>query len=732
MTNVQLVLNWGGEWKSDHGVYWYDGRRGRAFDFPRDANYDQLLDKVYRVIGIDRNHYRATLTTVAQTIRPSLPIEIIDDDDVALLLRRENVDPLVCISVEEIVDDRLDLKQSVRPESPHRPHHATQYDIHHTTDVPNTNAHLDDIQEGFTKNGTNGNSPHHHFGFQDTTENQNVFVRDVSEPQFDPISDRVPNRSDDQFVHVQRLVPPPCALYSMNSGEVAPRPVDMCIAVGELFESKKQLQSQLGRYSLKKGFQIRVMKSDTTRYQVRCIVEECNWRLRAVKVGNSDYFQIRRFDHEHTCSTEARFLLKRQASARDIGEHIKEKFRDHRLYKPKEIIQDLQTEFGISCNYHKGYRAKHIALDEVQGIPVESYRILPSYLYMLEQTNPGTITDLYTDSGNRFMYMFFCLKACIDGFLSSIRPVIAIDATFLRGPHPGVLFVAVCMDGNNQIFPLAFGVGDSETNEAWEWFLTRLHRAIGEVDDLVFISDRKNSIITGVEKVFPNSFHGACAVHLELNMLGRYGKNKVLRDIFRNAVKVYRVNQFDRWKLKSALTTKADVNIGVKDEKARYLRVYPITYYSFLVKDGDLDGIVDLTSKTCTCREFDIDEIPCAHALACIRVRRFSYVDYCSPYYSSAFLATAYSGEIHPVGHPPEWLVPEDIASIVVLPPVGRRLPGRPKKNRTPSFGEEVSQMTCTTCHRNGHNSHTCTYSRSSRPSTNTSGVGEASGSHNV
>ncbi|KAK2658022.1 hypothetical protein Ddye_011074 [Dipteronia dyeriana] len=388
---------------------------------------------------------------------------------------------------------------------------------------------------------------------------------------------------------------------------------------------------------------------------------------------------------------------------------------------------------------------------------------------MLEQTNPETITNLHTDLANRFMYMFFCLKACTDRFLSSIRPVIATDTTFLKGPHAGVLFVAVCMDGNDQIFPLAFGVGDSETNEAWEWFLTRLYRAVGEVNDLVIVSDRKNSIITGVEKVFPKSFQGACVVHLEQNMLGRYGKNKKLKDIFRKAVKVYRVNQFtrcmeqlaninseaamyitdvgfERWaraysprkrynltssniaeamnnaikvcrelpitgvidcirgvlqrwfydhrtsagKLKSTLTTKTDVSIGVKDEKARYLMVYPITYYSFLVKDGDFDRTVDLTSKT------------------------------------------SYSGEIHPVGHPPEWLVPEDIASIVVIPHVGRHLPGRPKKNRIPSFGEGVSQSRCTTCHRNGHNSHSCTYSRSSRPLTSTSGVVEGSGSHNV
>jgi hypothetical protein len=45
MTSVQLVLNWGGKWKSHHGQYWYEGRRAKAFNFPRYSNYDQLLDK---------------------------------------------------------------------------------------------------------------------------------------------------------------------------------------------------------------------------------------------------------------------------------------------------------------------------------------------------------------------------------------------------------------------------------------------------------------------------------------------------------------------------------------------------------------------------------------------------------------------------------------------------------------------------------------------------------------
>ncbi|KAK2633988.1 hypothetical protein Ddye_028780 [Dipteronia dyeriana] len=214
------------------------------------------------------------MMTLPQTFLPSMPIEIVDDEDVALLLRRENVDTLVCISVEEIGHETPETKHK-QPESSHNLHRVTPHHEFHYTHkrniqvstmdefqrsvVPNMAAHLDDIREGLQ-------SPSRHFSFEDTIE--------------------------------------------------------------------------------------------------------------------------------------ARFPHQRQASARVVEEHIQEKFHDHRLYKPKEIIHDMQKEFGRSYNYHKGYRARHIALEEVQGTPIESYNILPSYLYMLEQANHGTVTDLHTDSSN--------------------------------------------------------------------------------------------------------------------------------------------------------------------------------------------------------------------------------------------------------------------------------------------------------------------------------------------
>ena len=67
---------------------------------------------------------------------------------------------------------------------------------------------------------------------------------------------------------------------------------------------------------------------------------------------------------------------------------------------------------------------------------------------MLEQTIPGTVTKMQTDSKNRFQYLFMALGPSINGFLSRCRPVISIDATYLKEKYRGILFVAAAKDGN--------------------------------------------------------------------------------------------------------------------------------------------------------------------------------------------------------------------------------------------------------------------------------------------
>ena len=52
------------------------------------------------------------------------------------------------------------------------------------------------------------------------------------------------------------------------------------------------------------------------------------------------------------------------------------------------------------------------------------------------------------------------IGASLVGFHTSIRLVVAIDGTFLKAKYLGTLFIVVCKNGNDQIYPLTFGIGD--------------------------------------------------------------------------------------------------------------------------------------------------------------------------------------------------------------------------------------------------------------------------------
>ena len=124
--------------------------------------------------------------------------------------------------------------------------------------------------------------------------------------------------------------------------------------------------------------------------------------------------------------------------------------------------------------------------------------------------------------------------------------------------------------------------------------------------------------------------------------------------------------------------------------------------YVYHVKGETKDRVVNLTDKTCTCRKFNLDLIPCSYACVAIRyiyncllylrmlyhiiVIKITYSiyllvfrsahrrneRYVSPYYKKETLVAAYFGLLDPVCHPDKWNVPKFVRSIVVNLPVKR------------------------------------------------------------
>ncbi|KAL4035323.1 hypothetical protein IC575_004007 [Cucumis melo] len=126
----------------------------------------------------------------------------------------------------------------------------------------------------------------------------------------------------------------------------------------------------------------------------------------------------------------------------------------------------MRQDYGINMSYEKAWRARENAYERVRRSPEESYNLLRRYGEALKFTNPGTIFHMELEDDHFFKYLFMVVGPCVRGFLNCIRPVIVMDETFLKNNYRGQLIVAVCLDGNNQIYHLAFGVVDRETNDS--------------------------------------------------------------------------------------------------------------------------------------------------------------------------------------------------------------------------------------------------------------------------
>ncbi|XP_075504168.1 uncharacterized protein LOC142541533 [Primulina tabacum] len=109
----------------------------------------------------------------------------------------------------------------------------------------------------------------------------------------------------------------------------------------------------------------------------------------------------------------------------------------------------------------------------------------------------------------------------------------------------------------------------------------------------------------------------------------------------------------------------------------------------FIVSNG---GIVELNRRTCRCRVFDIDRLPCAHAIAAAGHHGIDIYELCSHYYTTNVCALAYTETIYPIPPSEEWNIHAVIDSLIVLPPKVRVNKERTKKKRIPSVGEFKSR----------------------------------------
>ena len=190
-------------------------------------------------------------------------------------------------------------------------------------------------------------------------------------------------------------------------------------------------------------YEFKVHKSSPSLLVVHCMDNNCSWRVCGMRVMNNGCWMVTKFVKEHSCAVDYKREGHRQVTSWVIGDCLKNRYiAPSRIFKPKDIVDDVRESFGVQITYNKAWRAREVAYDTLHGTPEESYTFLPSFLHVLVECNPGTTTYLVLTQERRFNYFFFALDASKEGY-KFCRLVVCVDVTHLKGKYKGMMFTFV-------------------------------------------------------------------------------------------------------------------------------------------------------------------------------------------------------------------------------------------------------------------------------------------------
>ncbi|XP_038975443.1 uncharacterized protein LOC103699943 [Phoenix dactylifera] len=326
--------------------------------------------------------------------------------------------------------------------------------------------------------------------------------------------------------------------------------------VAQEFNDVETLRDAIRNFCIANYRDFVFVKNNPQRVTVECANEECEWRIHASRLGNQERFAIKKLNSQHTCGGGLHVRSHPKASKHWVSNIVKDKLQDMPLYRPTDIVKDIHREYGVELPYHQVWHGKEVAMKDLYGHRSKSYDRIRWYCKAIIETNPGSIAE-YETIGGRFRCLFILFHASVMGFIRGCRPLIFMDGTFIKHKDGGVVLGATSKDANGGIFPIAYGVVDTETDDNWEWFCRILKEAIHNCSDyhgeqFTFMMDRHQEIIKSVPKYFPSSYHSYCFRNVKDNfknqVLVHYcaSEKKMLLDLLNIAAYTSRLNVFHK------------------------------------------------------------------------------------------------------------------------------------------------------------------------------------------
>lgn len=106
--------------------------------------------------------------------------------------------------------------------------------------------------------------------------------------------------------------------------------------------------------------------------------------------------------------------------------------------KPIGLIVESIDRRGVKLSVDQAYKAKRIIVELIQGAGRDQFTHLRSYAQKLLNSNNNSNIVMQcseSSSGPMLERIYVCLQAYKSGFAKSCRPLIGLDACFLKGDY---------------------------------------------------------------------------------------------------------------------------------------------------------------------------------------------------------------------------------------------------------------------------------------------------------
>ncbi|XP_048501631.1 uncharacterized protein LOC104904164 [Beta vulgaris subsp. vulgaris] len=321
---------------------------------------------------------------------------------------------------------------------------------------------------------------------------------------------------------------------------------------GLKFPSNTIFRKALTHYAIDHGFDYYFLHNNNSRVSAYCAKRckcpwkkarilkckcksprKCRFRVHCRKLKGEETWQIKSLRLKHICGWQHQ---NSKLTSQYLAERYLEDWRDDPTWKLKAFMKRARRECKCELGYYKAYYARERALKMIFGDADVEYERVWDYAAAIRKYNPGSTAVVKVEGVEnpfpQFQRLYVCLAACKAGFVAGCRPIIGVDGAHLKGPYPGILLTAVGKDGNNNIYPVAWAVVETESSETWSWFLELVRDDIASVadsitwvheqDELTYMSDRQKGLLDAFKTVMPNAETRYCCRHIWSNFKNKF------------------------------------------------------------------------------------------------------------------------------------------------------------------------------------------------------------------